>query len=184
MLSWQPENSTALEDLVARYHTPIYRYLFRLTCLHALVEDLTQDCFERLVKSRSLYQYPRPFRPWLYAIATNGMRRHFESAYYRPTLLVEQVESPGVAAALDTPHHALELRLGRQEMLDVLAALTPAHRQVIVLRYVEGFALAEIAVIVQTPLGTVKTRIVRALDRLRTLLHQRGEPEETSHATA
>jgi len=184
MRCWQRGRVEALEALVVRYHTPIYHYLFRLTCQHALAEDLTQDSFERLVTARALYDYPRPFRPWLYTIATNAMRRHFETAYYRHTLLVDRVESCGVAEACDTPHHALDLSLKRQELLDLLSALTPAHRQVIVLRYVEGFALAEIAAIVQAPLGTVKTRIVRALDRLRALPSERDEREEAAHATA
>jgi RNA polymerase sigma-70 factor (ECF subfamily) len=144
MRSWQRGRPQALEVLVVRYHTPIYSYLFRLTGRHALAEDLTQDCFERVVVSRALYDYPRPFRPWLYAVATNAMRRHFESAYVRHTLLVESVEAAGVADAADTPAEVLEFHLRHQEMLDLLADLSPAHRQVILLRYVEDFSLLEI----------------------------------------
>jgi len=184
MRSWQRGCQQPLDEIVARYHTPIYNYLFRLTCQHALAEDLTQDCFVRLVNSGTLYQYPRPFRPWLYTIATNSMRRHFETAYYRHTLLMEHVESSSLAAAEDTPHRALELQLRRQEMLDLLTYLTPAHRQVIILRFVEDFSLAEIAAILPAPLGTVKTRLVRALARLRDHLGQRAEPMEGAHDAA
>jgi RNA polymerase sigma-70 factor (ECF subfamily) len=182
MRSWQRGRPQALEALVVRYHTPIYSYLFRLTGRHTLAEDLTQDCFERVVASRALYDYPRPFRPWLYAIATNAMRRHFESAYFRHTLLVESVEATGVADASDTPHEVLEHRLRHQEMLDMLSDLSHAHRQVILLRYVEGFSLAEIAAIVQTPMGTVKTRLMRGLDRLRTRLQHEEETAEAPYA--
>jgi RNA polymerase sigma-70 factor (ECF subfamily) len=182
MRSWQRGRPQALEALVVRYHTPIYSYLFRLTGRHALAEDLTQDCFERVVASRALYEYPRPFRPWLYAVATNAMRRHFESAYFRHTLLVESVEAAGVADAADTPAEVLEYHLRQQEMLDLLADLSPAHRQVILLRYVEDFSLLEIAAIVPAPLGTVKTRLMRALDRLRSRLQHDEDTAEAQHA--
>ena len=68
MRSWQRGCQRPLDEIVARYHTSIYNYLFRLTCQQALAEDLTEDCFVRLVNSGALYQYPRPFRPWLYTM--------------------------------------------------------------------------------------------------------------------
>ena len=112
------------------------------------------------------------------------MRRYFETAYYRHTLLMEHVESSSLAAAEDTPHRALELQLRRQEMLDLLTYLIPAHRQVIILRFVEDFSLAEIAAILPAPLGTVKTRLVRDLVRLRDHLGQPAESMEGAHDAA
>lgn len=180
MRCWQQGNRSALDEIVLRYHTPVYRYLFRATAQHYLAEDLTQDCFVRLVHSGHQYEYPRPLRPWLYTIATNAMRRHFESAYQRhTTFLAEQDE--GMAAEDETPHLLTGRWDDRAELLAVFGHLSAEHRAVITLRYTEDFSLAEIAAILHLPLGTVKTRLLRALHRLRLLLESRRE-EESHHA--
>ena len=175
MLSWQHGDHMALDELVMRYHAPIYRYLLRLTVHLELAEDLTQDCFVRLVSRGSLYQYPRPFRPWLYAIATNTLRRYMESAYHRhPTVPYDQDDR--LANADTTPHLLIGPWADRDEIDAVLARLSHDHREVIILRYTEDFALTDIAAILHVPVGTVKTRLLRALHRMRTLLEaQRGE---------
>ncbi len=132
MLSWQRGGSAALDALVGRFHTPVYRYLLRLTARPELAEDLTQDCFVRLVGCAALYKYPRPVRPW--------------------------VDHDDLQAAL--------------------CQLSADHREVIILCYTEDFSLAEISTILHVPLGTVKTRLLRALRRLRTLLEERRAEEQ------
>jgi len=183
MLSWQRGDRAALDALVARYHAPVYRYLLRLAAQPELAEDLTQDCFVRLVGCGGLYQYPRPLRPWLYTIATNGLRRYMDSAYHRhPAVPYEQ--DGHLAGAEDTPHLLIGPWADRDDLQAVLGHLSADHREVIILRYTEDFALAEIAAILRVPLGTVKTRLLRALHRLRALLEERRAEEwgEVAHA--
>jgi RNA polymerase sigma-70 factor (ECF subfamily) len=66
-------NRAALAPLVERYQRPLFAYLYRLGGDRALAGDLVQDTFVRLLEQRT-YQAGRPFRPWLYAIATNLAR--------------------------------------------------------------------------------------------------------------
>lgn len=180
MLSWHRGDRAALDVLVARYHTPIYRYLLRLTAHIDLAEDLTQDCFVRLVRCGSLYQYPRPLRPWLYTIATNTLRRYLESAYHRHAGIPYE-EDDRMAGAAETPHLLVGPWADRDELRAALAQLSSDHREVIILRYAEDFALNEIAAILHVPLGTVKTRLLRALRRMRALLEP-YHAEEAAHA--
>lgn len=180
MLSWQRGDRAALAALVERYHAPIYRYLLRLTAQPELAEDLTQDCFVRLVRCGGLYAYPRPFRPWLYTIAANTLRRHLESAYHRhPSIPYEQDDR--LAAAAETPDLLIGPWVDRDEVRAALGQISADHREVIILRYVEDFALNEIATILHLPLGTVKTRLLRALRRLRALL-EACRAVEAAHA--
>ena len=173
MAGSQAGDRAALDELVLRYHQRIHRYLYRSTGEQHLAEDLTQECFVRLVVSGRLYQHPRPFRPWLYAIATNCMRRHFESAYQRHTTWLEDDRDEAIAGEMDMPHLLVGRWSDRQDLDAVMADLTPDHRAVIALRYMEDFALAEIAAILNLPVNTVKTRLLRALRRMRTLLEAR-----------
>jgi len=177
MLSWRRGGRAALDALVERFHTPVYRYLLRLTARPELAEDLTQDCFVRLVGCAALYQYPRPVRPWLYTIATNILRSYAESAYYRhPTVSYE--EDDRLADPAETPHLLIGPWADHDDLQAALRQLSADHREVIILRYTEDFSLAEIATILHVPLGTVKTRLLRALRRLRALLEERRAEEQ------
>src|SRR5579871_6950012 len=76
----------ALAALVERYHAPLLGYLYRLcNGNQPLAEDLTQECFLALLRA-DRYAPERPFKPWLYAIATNLARDHFRSAAVRRAL--------------------------------------------------------------------------------------------------
>lgn len=63
-------NFSALETLSYRYHATIQTYINRLMQSKGLAEDLTQECFIRVITSARLGRYPQSFRPWLYKIAT------------------------------------------------------------------------------------------------------------------
>lgn len=73
----------ALAALVVRHHHPLLGYLYRLTDGdRPLAEDLVQETFARLLQPANFLS-DRPFKPWLYAIATNLVRDTFRSAEYR-----------------------------------------------------------------------------------------------------
>src|SRR5438270_225797 len=83
---WQSGSTAALEILVQRYHAPLLAYLFRLLGDLQLAEDLVQEFFARLVRDVRTYHYPRPFRPWLYAIAHHlafNQHQNIPSSYIR-----------------------------------------------------------------------------------------------------
>ena len=179
---WQRGSAGALEALVRRHHAPLLAHLFRLTTDPHLAEDLTQETFVRLVREAHSYHYPRPFTPWLYAIARNLARNHWQSAYHRHVETgTATVEAPG-----NEPDPAAWLeRLERREgMQAALHSLSFEQREVLSLRFGQEMGVEETAAALGVPPGTVKSRTFNALRRLRELLETaerqqdgaRGEP--------
>ena len=77
-------DQVALAALAARHHAPLLGYLYRLAGGDVqLAEDLVQETLLHVLRQRT-YQSHRPFKPWLYAIATNLTRDYFKSAAKKP----------------------------------------------------------------------------------------------------
>jgi RNA polymerase sigma-70 factor (ECF subfamily) len=167
----QQGDRAALTALVERHYDPLLGYLYRMTRGdRSLAQDLVQETFLRALRGIGGYAFPRPFKPWLYAIATNLARNHYASADRRRTdnptedadyaaneedVLVEQAEADAVIAALDT--------------------LSDAHREVIILYYYQALPLQAIAETLGIPLGTVKSRLANGVARLRQRLTEMPE---------
>lgn len=170
-LRLQQGEHACLEELIRRYYPALKRYLYRVSGGDsALSEELAQETMLQLIKGLPSYDSGRPFRPWLYAIATNLLRNHFKRPEQRyqhdddealECLPDEREPSPeSFSMAAETSH-----RLGAE-----LQRLPIQQRQIIVLRYVEELPLVEIAQMLDLPLGTVKSRLRLGLDRLRSAL--------------
>lgn len=163
-------DQVALATLVARHHTMLLGYLCRLVGGNRpLAEDLTQETLLRVLRQDS-YPAHRPFKPWLYTIATNLARDHFKSAAVRLRGRADEEEEEALAQVPDSTagpeERALALEQG-SEVRAALAHLSEDHRVVVVLRFYQGFSLQEIAQMLQIPVGTVKSRLSIALHRLR-----------------
>lgn len=165
-------DQTALAALVTRHHGPLLGYLYRLVGGdRPLAEDLVQDTLLQLLRQRT-YQAGRPFKPWLYAIATNLARDHFKSAAVRrrgcmgdeeQALPLRDDRAPGVEACVLAAEQGGEVRAA-------LAQLGEEYRVVLVLRFYQGFSLQDIAETLHIPLGTVKSRLSVGVHRLRAVL--------------
>jgi RNA polymerase sigma-70 factor (ECF subfamily) len=165
-------DQVALAALVTRHHGPLLGYLYRLVGgdLH-LSEDLIQETLLHVLRQRT-YQAGRPFKPWLYMIATNLARDHFKSAAVRTSwregdaeevLLHLEDSEPGPEERALAAERGNDVRAG-------LAQLGEEYRLALVLRFYQGFSLQEIAETLQIPLGTVKSRLSVGVHRLRTIL--------------
>jgi RNA polymerase sigma-70 factor (ECF subfamily) len=161
-----------LTVLVSRHHPPLLGYLYRLAGGdRPLAEDLVQETLLRVLRQPT-YQPGRPFKPWLYTIATNVARDHFKSAAVRQGLqrgddektlfqLHDREASP--------EERALAAEQGR-EVRAAIAELTEEYRVVVLLRFYQSFSLQEIAETLQIPVGTVKSRLSVAVHQLRNVL--------------
>ena len=162
---------SALAILVERYHGPLLAFLYRLTGGHKpLAEDLVQDCFLRLLRSIGGYQGTRPFKPWLYAIATNLARDHYKQADQRRT------ETPSDDTWVNYPSREPlpeQVAASHDTAARVQAALwgLPDHqRETIILRYYQELSLQEISQTLEIPVGTVKSRLSLGLQALKQLM--------------
>jgi RNA polymerase sigma-70 factor (ECF subfamily) len=165
----------ALADLVERHYAPVLAYLYRFTGGdRPLAEDLTQETFATLLRQAS-FRPDRPFKPWLYAVATNLARDHFKSA------AVRHAAPEGEDALLDVLDRAPgpeDGALAAEEAATVAAAvasLPEEYRAALLLRFYHGLTLHEIAESLGVPLGTVKSRLSVGTRRLRDLLRPARE---------
>jgi RNA polymerase sigma-70 factor (ECF subfamily) len=165
-------NRAALAVLVGRYHAPLLGYLYRLVGGdRPLAEDLVQETLLRLLRQRT-YQSKRPFKPWLYTIATNLAHDYFKSAAVRQHWRGGDAEE-ALLHLSDSEASPEERALAAEQGSEVRAALAQLredYRVVLVLRFYQGFSLQEIAQTLHIPLGTVKSRLSVGVHRLRSVL--------------
>jgi RNA polymerase sigma-70 factor (ECF subfamily) len=165
-------DQVALAALVTRHHGPLLGYLYRLVGGdRQLSEDLVQETLLHVLRQR-VYPSDRPFKPWLYTIATNLARDYFKSAAVRHRWRGgddEEVLLHLYDSEASPEERALAAERGG-EVRAALAQLGEDYRMVLFLRFYQGFSLQEIAETLQIPLGTVKSRLSVSVHRLRAML--------------
>ncbi len=170
-LGVQQGRTDELVTLVERHYDALVGYLYRLgQGNRELAEDLAQDTFFQVLSKIGQYQYPRPFKPWLYAIATNLARNYYKRAETRRTFPMPD----GAPAELsgEGPEDGIAQAEEGRRAVALLAALPGHQREVIALRYYQELSLNEIALALNIPVGTVKSRLSLGLRRLRALMEQ------------
>jgi RNA polymerase sigma-70 factor, ECF subfamily len=168
----------AVVPLMERYQHRLYRYLLRLVWQEAAAEDLFQQTWVRVMERIGSYDPNRNFESWLFAVARNLALDHLRR--YQPESLDEPLPSGDTRAewVADSGPGALEQLLAEERAGCLLAALSdlPAvFREVLTLRFEEEMKIEEIAVVLSVPLGTVKTRLHRAMKHLRTAIEKKME---------
>jgi RNA polymerase sigma-70 factor (ECF subfamily) len=171
VLAVQRGDRDAFSSLLARYQNRLYRYLLRWVHEPATAEDLFQQTWMRVIENIRRFNPKRNFDAWLFAVARNIVIDYLRRR--RPASLEEPVgEDLPLSECLsaNTPG-ALEqvLRSERAELVQrALEYQPPVYREILSLRFEEEMKLEEIAEVLSIPLGTVKSRLARALERLRT----------------
>lgn len=159
--------TNALARLVERHYDALIGYLYRLNGGDRMLsEDMVQETFLRVLRGIESYQYPRPFKPWLYAIATNLSRNYAKLADTRHTETADN-ETLDRHGQDMPPEETVELDETTRELVAALRTLPDHQREVVILRYCQELSLAEIAQTLDIPIGTVKSRLSLGLKRLR-----------------
>ena len=164
-------DSRALAEIYDRYSMPVYSYLYRRLGDAPLAEDLTGEVFLRLLKVLNTRRAPREhLQGWLYRVAHNlavdWLRRHGGRE-----AVLQQDFPDGSESTLSVVHRGQT----RQRLRAAIGRLTVDQQQVILLRFGEGFKLAEVAHLVGRSEGAVKQLQHRAIKRLRALLDMEGD---------
>jgi RNA polymerase sigma-70 factor (ECF subfamily) len=151
----QAGSASAIEALFRLHWPRAYRAAYLVVHESAAAEDIAQEAFLAAIRRLDRFDKARPFGPWLHRIVVN---RAID--FVRARQLRSEVEL-GEAFA---PEHAADVS---DTTVAALAALTPEHRAVIVLRHLLGYTPGEIAELLNLPRGTVNSRLRRGLDTLR-----------------
>lgn len=158
----------ALECLVHRHQQSLVNF-FRRMGAYSDAEDLAQETFIRVYKYRDRYQPTAKFTSFLYTVARHAWLDLLRQSRKREEL-TRRLEADGPRSS-DGGHPAARLKMDADA---ALRRLPEKLRSVIVLSFYQGLKYDEIAGILRIPLGTVKSRVFLALNRLKEVWH--GDP--------
>jgi RNA polymerase sigma-70 factor (ECF subfamily) len=162
-------DADAYEELVRRYQGIAFRTAYVLSGNAADAEEAAQDAFVKAYRALWRFRSGAPFKPWLLRIVANEARNRRRSAGRRTGLALRVAREPSGEAA-PSPEAALLGAERREQLVAALNRLGDADREAIACRYLLDLSEAETAAALGVRPGTVKSRLSRALERLRTQL--------------
>lgn len=171
------DRSALFERLIRETHRQAYGLAYRLTGHTSEAEDLVQESFVRAFRFFHRYDDSLPFTSWLYRIMTNA---HIDMVRRRGRIKTTSIDTIGAEgnSTWEVPdHETCPDRVMLSNALDApvqeaLLAMTPEFRTAVLLADVEGMAYEEVAEIMSTSVGTVRSRIHRGRKQIKTHLEK------------
>jgi RNA polymerase sigma-70 factor (ECF subfamily) len=164
-------DSRAFDQIVSRYQVRLLNFVYRMIGDRDRAEDLVQEAFLRVYRHLDRFDQSRKFSTWIYTIASNLAKNELRNRSRSPFVTLEPSRPYGEdeeQRPMDFEDHAsrpddLYERRNLKALVDqTVAQLASHHREVFVLRELEGKSYEEIAEIMHCNLGTVKSRLNRA----------------------
>ncbi|MEZ4895732.1 MAG: RNA polymerase sigma factor [Saprospiraceae bacterium] len=150
--------------LFERYQVPIYRYFLQTLQDQTLSEDLTQNVFERIIKYRHSFRDDSIFKHWIFSIARNVRHDHYRSNQFTVPWEGQEKEERAYSAEEQLVHVEDNGKLHR-----ALNQLDPEYREVLILTRFEDMKYKEVAKIMGCTEGTIKSKVHRAIQKLKHL---------------
>jgi len=160
------DNPSAFVRLYRGHYDAVFRY-----CVHRLfdrhiAEDITAEVFLKVVENLNRFRGDeKQFRSWLYKIATNAVNNYLRKTVRRNSLM-RAAREPTNGQVADCGESSEKLALLREAVL----SLKPRYQTIITLRFFENLKLTEIAEVLDSSPGTVRSQLTRALAKLRKVL--------------
>lgn len=154
---------TAFLDEIETHIPSLRRYARALTRDVDRADDLVQDCLERAIKKKNLWQPTGPLRAWLFRLLLNIYRNDHKREKHRAT---DALETMAIEPATPAPQPH---RLALAEVSRAIDRLPDEQREVLLLVVLEGMSYAEAAKVIGIPPGTLMSRLSRARAMLKTL---------------
>jgi RNA polymerase sigma factor (sigma-70 family) len=158
----------AFDELIERWHEPLWKYVRRLTGDDEAAKDTAQDVWLRVLRGIGRLRDGSKLRPWLFGIARRAAMDRLREQYATP--ITSEVDVAAIATA-DTP---IELEEELRTMQLELSRLPVIEREALTLYYLQELSLVEVAEVLGVPVGTVKSRLFRARQLLRRELDAKG----------
>jgi len=178
MLRYQQGEHRAFELLYTRHKGALYRYFLRHCGSAAAAEELFQDVWVNLIRSRERYQVRAKFTTYLYRMAHNRLVDHYRRHSRNPGVSFDDHSNPTIENFAAPDREQPEQRLVHNRTIDklkqLIAALPPAQREAFLLREEGGLSLDEIAEVTDVGREAAKSRLRYAVARLRKGLVETG----------
>ncbi|MBX9643649.1 MAG: sigma-70 family RNA polymerase sigma factor [Novosphingobium sp.] len=160
------DSQIAFEALARHWHPRLIAHGFRLTRERELAEEAVQLAWLDIARGLRSLRDPHAFPAWAYRIVTRRCANLIRKRMGDRDLLAELLAEPVNGIAPDD----YVLGAGRERLQHAIGLLPPGQRAALALHYYEEMTIAEVAVALAIPAGTVKTRLMHARNQLRTLL--------------
>jgi RNA polymerase sigma-70 factor (ECF subfamily) len=179
----QGRETGSFENALRPHIRPLYRLAVHYCGNPQEAEELLQELLYRLYMRQSEVLAVEKPRPWLARVLYNLFVDRFRREQLRPAAFSElgwEEEAANEVAAIpmqseEQPERELEQNLTRERLLASLQKLSPPQRVLVLMHDVEEYTLNELETILETPLGTLKSRLHRARERLRGILLEEGQ---------
>ena len=168
-------DATAYEEIVRAHQAIAFRTAYLIAGSEADAQEAAQDGFVKAYRALGRFRAGAPFRPWLLSIVANEARNRRRSAGRRQGLVLRAAADAASGDAAPSPEAAFVDAERRQELLAAIGRLGDDHRLVLSCRYFLDLSEEETAAALGVRRGTVKSRLARALERLRAEL---GEEQD------
>lgn len=170
-------NLAAFDLLVSKYKQRIYGVLYNITSNREDAADLTQETFIKAFRSLDRFRGHSQFYTWIYRIAVNAALTAIKRKRLRTFFSFEAIQEEGadpetlalLSSGNDTNKPVLLSEL-QEKLNEAMQRLSPKHRTVVVLFEIEGLSHEEIAEVVGSSVGTVRSRLHYAKKQLQGLL--------------
>jgi RNA polymerase sigma-70 factor (ECF subfamily) len=169
-------DAAAYEEIVQQYQQVAFRTAYVITGSAADAEDAAQEGFIKAFRAIDRFRAGAELRPWLLRIVANEAHNRVRSSGRRQKLELRLIEGFRPGDAAPSPEAAAVAAEDRRRLLELVSALSEEDQLVIASRYFLDLSGEETAAALGIPEGTVKSRLSRALARLRSRV------EEGSHA--
>lgn len=157
----QKGDEMAFNEIYIRYSKRILYFLFKMLGQdEATAQDLLQEIFVMIAEKPEKFG-GRNFKAWIFAVASNRCKNYFRDHKNNFTSLTEDEEQPVDEIAFELNETGIKEKLN-----EALEQIHPIYKEAFILRYFEGLQNAEIAEVLNCPIGTVKSRLHSALKAL------------------
>lgn len=163
----------AFDTLVRAYEELAFRVAYLVVRDEADAQDVAQEAFVRAYRSLSKFDQRKPFRPWLLRIVTNLAINHRRSAGRRDAMGRRYESEAKQRIAAPSPEAEVVAGELAEQVWAAVGALSEQDQAVLYLRYFIDASEEETSEAIGRPVGTVKSRLHRALQRLRTVIDER-----------
>jgi RNA polymerase sigma-70 factor, ECF subfamily len=179
----QGRKADAFENAVRPHIRSLYRLAIHYCGNQQEAEELLQELLYRLYSRQREVLTIEKLRPWLARVLYNLFVDRFRREQLRPASFSEigweneagnESEFASTLYVEDVPEREFEQGLAREHLVSCLQRLPPPQRLLLVMHDVEEYTLQELETILETPVGTLKSRLHRARERLRRMLLEKG----------
>ncbi|MES1219266.1 MAG: sigma-70 family RNA polymerase sigma factor [Bacteroidota bacterium] len=158
-----------MDLLFRRYRDPLFAFVFRMTNRREASEDIVQNVFYRMIRSRHTFTGNGEFRTWMFHLARNVLKDHYKldarhGNHADVDAYAERMEGGTLADSF------IERKQGLELLQNALQHLNEEDREIIILSRFHELKYYEIARIMDTTVGAVKTRMHRAMHQLKAML--------------